>query len=333
MQELLLSCDWGTTSFRLRVVDMDIHKVIYAMSNSKGTLSTFNEWKTNGRKYGISRKDFYLGQLKREIISLSQKTSLILETVPIIISGMACSSIGIEELPYAPLPFSIDGSDVIVRHITCPKGLPNGVLLISGASNHTDVMRGEETQIVGLSSIYEINPRETTICIFPGTHSKHITVKNGKIINFHTYMTGELFALMQQHSILKESISKVEYSDTLTNKSKQAFCLGLAQSVECNLLQTFFSVRINQIFKRLNGKANFFYLSGLLIGTELRSIPQETDVRIMLCSTNEMGHLYKLALKKLNMLTRAIIIPPNIVNTAAFEGHIKIYNEKNVLNK
>jgi 2-dehydro-3-deoxygalactonokinase len=330
-QALILSCDWGTTSFRLSLVNTQTHKVICTVRNTRGTLITFKDWEINGRQQGISREDFYLGQLKKQIVSLWQESPFSPENVPVVISGMACSSLGIRELPYAQLPFSIDGSEVISKQIACPKDIVKGVLLVSGVSHQTDVMRGEETQIIGLSSLYEINPLETVICIFPGTHSKHITVKNGKIIDFHTYMTGELFAVMQQHSILKESISKAEYSDTLTKPDQHAFYLGLEQSAETNLLRSLFSVRINQLFSRLDGKANFFYLSGLLIGTELRSIPQ--DVRIMLCSSRQMGDLYKLALQQLALSPRAVVIPGDKVDTLAIEGHIKILERKNELNK
>lgn len=326
-QELILSCDWGTSSFRLSLVDIRIHKVISTVHNQKGTLSTFNEWKILGQPHGISRKDYYLGQLKREIVSLLNQTSFLLETIPIVISGMACSSVGIQELPYAPLPFSIDGSDVISSHLDCPKGLPNGVLLISGISNNIDVMRGEETQIIGLAALQDMKPSDATLYIFPGTHSKHIIVQNNKIIDFHTYMTGELFAIMQQHSILKESVSKPEDTWILNKRNKEAFCLGVEQSADINLLRTFFSVRVNQLFNRLDTKSNFFYLSGLLIGTELRSIPGKADVRIMLCAGQQVHILYELAVKKIGLITNLSTVSPDIMSTASVEGHIKIYKE------
>jgi 2-dehydro-3-deoxygalactonokinase len=249
-----------------------------------------------------------------------------------VISGMACSSLGIRELPYAPLPFSIDGSEVLWEQIVCPEDLAREVLLVSGAGHQTDVMRGEETQLIGLSSLYEINPLETTRCILPGTHSKHITVQNGKMTDFHTYMTGELFALTQQHSILRESISKTEYSGTLTGPDHGAFCLGLEQSAESNLLRSLFSVRINQLFSRLDGRANFFYLSGLLIGTELRSIPPEVRI-IMLCTSGQLGGLYELALEHLAFSPRAVIITAAQADTAAIEGHIKILKRKYEFNQ
>jgi 2-dehydro-3-deoxygalactonokinase len=145
-------------------------------------------------------------------------------------------------------------------------------------------------------------------------------------------MTGELFAVMPQHSILQESISEVKYDRALSSTDQQAFCLGLEQSAETNLLRSLFSVRINQLFNRLDGKANFFYLSGLLIGTELRSIPRKDDVRIMLCSGQQLGGLYELALQNLGLLAQTVIIPTDKVDTAAFEGHIKILKTKNKLN-
>lgn len=329
-QALILSCDWGTTSFRLSLVDLQTHQMIGIIRNTGGTLATLKDWTMKGREQGISREDFYLGELKKQIVSLRQESPFSPETVPVVISGMACSSLGIRELPYAPLPFSIDGSQVISQHIACPEGLAKEVLLVSGVAHQTDVMRGEETQLIGLASLYAINPLETTVCIFPGTHSKHLTVQNGKMIDFHTYMTGELFSVMQQHSILKESISKTEYSGTLTGTDRQVFCLGVDQSAETNLLRSLFSVRINHLFSRLDGRANFFYLSGLLIGTELRSIAR--NVRILLCANRQMGELYELALQQLALLPRAVIIPADQADAAAIEGHIKLLKKKNEFN-
>ncbi len=322
-QEFILSCDWGTSSFRLSLVDIQIHKIICSVHNQKGILSTFNEWKTYRHQHGIRRKDYYFGQLKKEIVSLLNQTSFPLETIPIVISGMACSSVGIQGLPYAPLPFSIDGSDVISTQLDYPKGLSNRVLLISGVSNNVDVMRGEETQIIGLAALQHINPLDATIYIFPGTHSKHIIVENNKIIDFHTYMTGELFAIMQEHSILKESVSKAD-TRILNKRNKEAFCQGVDQSTDANLLRTFFSVRVNQLFSRLDEESNFFYLSGLLIGTELRSITSKADVSIMLCATQQMSHFYELAVEKTGITANLTTIPPDIVSTASVEGHIKI---------
>lgn len=326
--DLLLSCDWGTTSFRLSLVNMQTHKAVCTTRNGAGTAATFNDWKINGRKQGVSRKDFYLNQLEKEIAFLWQGSFLTPRPLPVIISGMACSSIGIQELPYAPLPFSIDGSDLISSQLASSKDVASSVLLISGAGHQTDVMRGEETQVIGLSEIYKIPPLETAICIFPGTHSKHITVRDGKVIDFHTYMTGELFAVIQQHSILRESISQAGHSHRLTARDEKAFCLGLKQSSEANLLRSLFSVRINQLFSRLSSKANFFYLSGLLIGTELRSIPLEKGVRIILCAGRQVGRLYELAFQNLGLLPHAVIIPADKVDTIAFEAHIKILKGK-----
>ena len=99
--------------------------------------------------------------------------------------------------------------------------------MISGVRNHHDVMRGEETQIIGLKAIDDnAYTTEEHTCIFPGTHSKHIKIANGEVVDFQTYMTGELFHVMTHHSILKDSVLG-NNKQALTEIDREAFCHGV----------------------------------------------------------------------------------------------------------
>jgi len=127
------------------------------------------------------------------------------------------------------------------------------------------VMRGEETQVLGLlDQLPGDGPH--TLCL-PGTHSKWIRVEGGRITGFHTAMTGELFALLTQHSLLGALMDKEADDD------EAAFAQGLAASRGAGgLPNQLFSVRTRGLFGELDGAAAPSYLSGLLIGHELNGL-------------------------------------------------------------
>src|SRR5450432_1404958 len=124
---------------------------------------------------------------------------------------MASSTLGMVELPYKELPFLADGSDLRVETIYANGLFHHDVLLISGARTGDDVMRGEETQLVGcaLGAGYATQAGEQ-VFIFPGTHSKHVVVREGRVIAFKTYMTGEFFELLSKKSILAGDVEAGE---------------------------------------------------------------------------------------------------------------------------
>ena len=327
--DTILSCDWGTSSFRLKLVTRTGHEVLGALHSGEGIAAIHDRWKSGGGLRGITREEFYLNQLQKNIDDLSKKLMTPLGGIPVILSGMASSSIGIRELPYAPLPFSTDGSNAFVKEITDGKDFPHAVWMISGISSHHDIMRGEETQLVGLASMdNKMFPNEGAVCIFPGTHSKHVTVENGKVVDFKTYMTGELFQLMIHHSILKEAIAEDNKQGLLAGSETDAFCLGIRESGTSNLLHNFFLIRVNHLFGRSTKWENLFHLSGLLIGSELRSLTNEERGHILLCSGSNMYHLYKLGIELLDLQSQAVFIGPEVMDRAAMEGQLTIFQNK-----
>lgn len=294
------------------------------ISSGQGTAVIYNEWKTWVEQQGVGREQFYFQKLQQHIGALSEKLSVSLSGLPVLISGMIGSSIGIKELPYASLPFLTDGSEAVVHEYAAAKDFGHPVWLISGICSEQDVMRGEETQMIGLACMEpEACATGTSVCIFPGTHSKHIRVKDGAIIDFKTFMTGELFHIITHHSILKDSVDKLDDAQW-TGSENDAFCSGVRQSGESTLLHELFSIRVNHLFGRSAKRENFFQLSGLLIGTELRALLREDKLRIRLCSGSHVSALYQLALKALGLAEQTVFIAPEKIDRSALEGQIKI---------
>lgn len=328
----MLSCDWGTSSFRLRLVNVKDHDVVGEVTSADGIGAVYNGWQEAKELDHIPRGWYYRTVISTQINALTKQTGVGMTGVPIVISGMASSSIGMEELPYARLPFALDGAHLGMKQYEGYPGFPHEVTLISGVRSDHDVMRGEETQLIGLGAAMDLSGRDA-IFIFPGTHSKHMFVRDGRLIDFKTFMTGEVFNLMANQSILKDSIDHYRQPD-FDAEAAEAFRSGIRESGSGNILNALFTVRTNQLFDLLNKRQNGMFLSGLLIGYEIRDLTKETNAHLVLCGGNNLYQLYKTAIETLGLAGRATIIPSEIVDRAATAGHIRIFeNQHLTLNK
>ncbi len=333
MKNNLLCCDWGTSSFRLRLIhmlgdDISHHQLLGEVISQEGVAHTYNAWKAEGEAKGIARNHFFRQYLKKQIRLLSEKLAISLEHITLVISGMASSSVGMEEVPYACLPFAVDGSQASIRYFEKQEAFPHDIILISGVKSQEDVMRGEETQLIGLVALADfLNNQPKAILIFPGTHSKHIYIKNRQLINFRTFMTGEVFNLMAHHSILKDSVESNNLSGASENDLK-AFKLGVRESSHANVLHSLFKVRTNQLFGKLNRKQNSLYLSGLLIGAELKQLGKKEKWQIVLCSGSNLFAFYQLAIEALQLSGSTITIAADLIDKAAIAGQIIIFQNQ-----
>ena len=259
--------------------------------------------------------------LQKYITVLAERAGQNLQNIPVVISGMASSTLGIAELNYAGLPFRSDGVSVAHRRINV-EGFNHEIFLLSGVCSETDVMRGEETQWIGLMQDAQLAEVGELLIIMPGTHSKHIFVKGGEIINFKTYMTGEFFNLLSTLSVLKNSVSvphSLEDANTM-----DAFISGVRAAAGTNLLHESFMVRTNELFGRFNKKENASYLSGLLIGTEVR---QAGAYKIILAAGERLSKPYQLALENSRSTIDLTICPPATLDKAVILGQLTIFKK------
>ena len=290
-----LSCDWGTTNFRLRLVEGETLHVAAENASEKGIASTFALWKQKNFAEAF-RFEFYLEIISEAIQQMEQEHSFSLSGVPLIVSGMASAGIGMWELPYKLLPFQMDGSDLVTKLLPASDQFPHQMILISGARSTDDVMRGEEVQLIG-----SVSPAENgeKIFIFPGTHSKHVTVCKGIANTIQTHLTGELFHLLCTHSLL--SVSVEQNSDIQEADHKVCFKKGVQDAIHMNPLHSFFLVRTNQLFQKMNPKENYHYLSGLLIGLELKELLPKKNTKLILVTNQTLKPFYTTALIELGL--------------------------------
>ncbi|RRB06737.1 2-dehydro-3-deoxygalactonokinase [Larkinella rosea] len=330
MSNYLLCCDWGTSFFRLRLVNSADYRLIEEVTSQQGIASIFNAWKANGERAGVAREQFFREELIKQIELVAHKAAIKLDQVPIAVSGMASSSIGMDEVPYATLPFAMDGSRASFRHFDASESFPHELILISGVKSEEDVMRGEETQLIGLSALLDSagNRPDEAIYIFPGTHSKHMYVQAGQLLNFETHMTGEVFNLMASTSILRDSVDVSAFSDFST-ENLSAFKLGLKEA-NFPLLNRLFTVRTNQLFGNLTRQQNAFFLSGLLIGAELKPLLEKAQWHLVLCSGSNLFPFYQQAIEDLDLSNRTTIIPAGLIDKAAIAGQIILFQNQNL---
>ena len=285
-------------------------------SSAEGIARVFEQWQQSGYEEA-ERSGFYIDVVHRHIKSIEEKRSQSLSGVPILISGMASSSMGFIDISYNSLPFPIDGTSIQIAFIAPSKAFEHDTWVVSGLKAADDVMRGEETQLVGcIEQEYTV---KNEIFIFPGTHSKHIIVKNNYVVDFKTYMTGEIFALLTRHSILKNAVEPNRGSER--DIDLKVFMMGVNDALSSNLLHAMFKVRTNQLFEVYNKTENYGYLSGLLIGAELKDLLDAEAEIINLVYGLESGIYYHSALLALFPSKRIKYLQDQ---NATVIGHLKI---------
>lgn len=218
-----------------------------------------------------------------------------LAQVPLtLVSGMAGSRQGWREAPYCDCPAGRDelaarlawiepGRTAIVPGLCCEhEGVP-------------DVMRGEEVQVFGALDLMEATD---ALLVLPGTHSKWVQVRGGRVVAFRTFMTGEVYALLRRHSILARTLPPQE-----TALDEAAFLRGVAHAARSgSLLQAVFSTRTLALFDRMSGQALASYLSGLVIGEELRvQAPPQGSAPLIVVAAPELARRYGIALESLGL--------------------------------
>lgn len=221
--------------------------------------------------------------------------------LPVLMSGMVGSKQGWAEAPYAPCPAGI----VDLARAVMPVPGADDVHIVPGVcyqapDGRHDVMRGEEVQIFGA---LDAGADGRQVFCLPGTHSKWAAVEDGRVVWFATAMTGEVWAVMSQHSILGRLMEDGGPPDI------DAFRKGLALSSEPGgMLNHLFAVRAEGLFGAVPGKGLRSYLSGILIGHEVRAmLPLAVPSGpVTLIGRPDMNEFYAIAIDALGPKTRSV---------------------------
>jgi 2-dehydro-3-deoxygalactonokinase len=236
--EGFIAVDWGTTNRRAWRIAPD-GGVVQEMEDPKGVLSIA----AGGFAPAVAEIRAALGDL------------------PMLMAGMVGSNRGWVEAPYVPCPAGLP--ELAAKLIWVEEGraaIVPGVCFSDGQA--ADVMRGEEVQILGAFAEGLVSP-DATVC-HPGTHNKWIALEDGRIARFRTVMTGEIFNLLKRHSILADLLAGPAEPDA-------AFEDGVRHGLEeDDLTAELFSVRARVLLGKAKREDAASYVSGLLIGSDLR---------------------------------------------------------------
>lgn len=224
----------------------------------------------------------------------------------ILMAGMIGSRSGWKEVPYVACPAGLDELAAALCPIEAPALAGRRVYIAPGvcdrpADGPPEVMRGEETQLLGL--LGGLPPvRTCTVCL-PGTHSKWVEVTDGRIRTLRTAMTGELYALLRKHSLLAALMPPAGDGDV---DDGDAFALGVGASARGGgLANHLFGVRTQGLFGLLGAAQAPSYLSGLLIGHEIRGLTAPTTSEVHLVGASALVERYRRALEQLHVSSTA----------------------------
>ncbi len=323
MPTAIVNCDWGTSRLRLRIVRLDSWQVTAEFRSYDGVASLA---KLHGSD---ERSPAYRALLAEGIRPLIADQPELLAGAPILVSGMATSSIGWQELPYARLPIPVDGSGLTssdAEPLESKVG-SHRVVLISGVRSDEDVMRGEETELIGLFTLPGAKHlAEAARVIKPGTHSKHMLVEHGQLVSFQTFMTGELFDVLTTHSILQHS-TQVDASIAEVLAEADSLRAGVRAGASLPLGAALFRVRTRQLLLGISGAKNRAFLSGVLLGAELAYLMQEASepTPIVLCATAPLSASYRTALEELGLAKHLTLVSPEDTELLSARGQAAIW--------
>jgi len=267
-----VAVDWGTSSFRLWLVDRS-GQILAERRSGEGMLA--------------AAKTGFAAVLQSHLAAVEAPDHL-----PVLICGMAGAKTGWVEAGYVDTPAPLAA---ILEQAARVPGEARDIRILPGIAQRDaaapDVMRGEETQLLGALGLEAAG--EAMVCM-PGTHSKWVRVKDGTVAGFSTFMTGELFSVVSRETILSLAVANAEDAEDVASFSAAVKAAFEAPAFAANLL---FGARARQLLFGGTPAAARETLSGTLIGVELAAglsgaVPK---AGITLVASGRLAALYRLA--------------------------------------
>ncbi|GLQ57805.1 2-dehydro-3-deoxygalactonokinase [Devosia nitrariae] len=282
-----IAVDWGTSNLRAWGVGLN-GEVTFAASSDKGM--------------GRLERDQFPAALTEVIEAGGSKAN---EPAEVLITGMAGARQGWMEAPYLDAPTDLRGLAAGAVSPTVPESALS-VRILPGACQKTpcaeNVMRGEETQLLGLSRLL---PGFSGVVCMPGTHSKWAVLEGVRLEKFATAMTGELYEVLRQHSVLRHSLNGDVNGPGRADGFRAGLETGLARPDV--LTGNLFTVRAASLLSGRQADWCGGYLSGLLIGSEVGGRRDWIgDEEVPLIGSPDLCALYAEAIASIGGRTRTI---------------------------
>ena len=283
--------DWGTSSLRLWGLDQQ-DQILWQVATDQGMDSL---------KQPDDFAQVLLAHLQPYLSSA--------DPLPVICCGMVGARQGWLDAGYYTVPWPAQAAKQSVTRLQrVPDVDPRMTVYIAAGLSQkqpTDVMRGEETQVLGL--MQTLNQSAGLVCL-PGTHSKWVSYEDARVVSFSTYMTGELYALLSKQSILRHSVQGHQAhnfgfpsSDELIPAPHKYIFLVAVETVLMEpdkAVRQLFAIRARDMLDRTEPLSSALYLSGLLIGQELAATQHLWDHQsVDIIGASALSRLYQLALQ------------------------------------
>lgn len=263
MQAQLIALDWGTTSLRAYKLAQG-GRVLDQRALSSGIMQLPRSTRVIAGQACSDGFELAFDDACGDWLDAQPE-------LPVIACGMIGSAQGWREAAYRETPADVATLGSSLQTVRTLRGTE--VHIVPGViqrSTLPNVMRGEETQVLGvLHSVADNAPGDLLIGL-PGSHSKWVQVADGCIVHFDTFMTGEVFAVLSEHSILGRTQQRSEGFDS--HAFDRGVRVALSTDGEAGPLSTIFSTRCLGLTGELSAAAQPDYLSGLLIGHELAAL-------------------------------------------------------------
>lgn len=271
-------------------------------------------------------EDALKSALKSGISELLSENSLCESDIErVLASGMITSEYGLCNLPHTSLPAGKTELRTAMHETSFPDicDIPwcfiRGVRAVGAALSDCDVMRGEETEIMGLID----GERSDALYILPGSHSKHICVDaDGKIASFATMMTGEFFAAVMQNTILRDA-ADFEHNEIVDQKLFEGYEYTVAHGVNESLFKT-------RILKNIFGATKeecYSFLLGAVLCDEIRSVLKSKKKTVVIGGQKQFRTAMAKILEKYG--TQEIIsLSDEEVRNSTSLGAVRIYESK-----
>lgn len=295
---MLIGVDWGTTHLRAYLLD-EAGEVKARVRSPDGLMSV--------------PPGGFEAALRDAIEDLRAEAP----DAPVIMSGMVGSRQGWVEAPYVPPPAGLSALAAAAVRVEAPSvgevRLIPGVAVGMDGKSWADVMRGEETEILGTLDGLGL---ADAVLVLPGTHSKWVRVDGGAIRHFRTYMTGDVYGAVAKGTILSRTMG--------AGGDAEGFTLGLSMARDLaaagDLLTRLFTIRAEGLMGRIADDAVPDVLSGLLVGAEVASGAGEAK-EVVLVGASDLSARYAVALRAFGV---EVVVAPE---EAAARGHALIAGE------
>lgn len=295
----MIALDWGTTSARAYLLD-STGAILRTGPVGRGILAVTQRATTTQDRGAAFEEEFerMCGAWLDEY-----------PEIPVLASGMVGSDQGWANVPYQRLPQDLTSLAEGLVDVPTQRGRVHIVPGLLDDGELPQVMRGEETQILGVleaaAAVDGDGGDAEKVIVLPGTHTKWVRVHGVDVLDFLTSMTGEIYGLLTQHSILARLAHRTEIPEL------GAFDLGVQTSLkagpEGGILATLFTARTLPLTARMPAEQVNDYISGLMIGAEVVSCVKgwlSTGIgpsMVLLCGEPALCQRYQRALQQLGI--------------------------------